>query len=662
MLLDEKGLRMAAIEPILAAVLGNNKGEEGYRIISEASQHGHERIELRDWLYCLFKGPGMRLRKFLVEGPGKDANELVDLLESSLGDEDASGFPPSELTAKTVASPVLDMLKKAEELATAGSKARVDDGALSLALLMTADAGLMRMLGVWSTQGRLDSFIKDLKNEYEGGLRPQKDLFLANAELNRSAFKGGGWRFCQRLQEESASLGAEKVTTRHLLYSLLGNEDGALALGLAMQNVDVKKDLHAALSRELARPGRKRNDELRLIKDTLFGSVIKVLQDAQKAAAERGAEEMGEEDVHRAFLVSQASELTRLIPREKVVDLAALRDYLREYTADESKAGPPIQRYSIQEVQDRINATIFGQQDAVARVIPWIKRLRFGIPRDGRPAGVFLFLGPTGAGKTQMAKELARYVYGNEEMMIFLEMGQFKTKEAMNQFIGAPPGYVGYGDGKLTNGLRDKPESVILFDEIEKADSQVFDTLLRFADEGLISDPAGPVRDGRKCIIVMTTNAGQQWLREHLIANKEAIHNPKELTQQLFEAAMKELREKGFRPEFLGRVDERITFLPFTKETCRQIVDSVLDKEIGKFAKLKQAKIEVPDDVREVLAQYAFDRSTEEGARGAPRAVNEHIVTPAIDLLSDFEEQNKPMPTKLIGAIAGLSKIVLETE
>jgi ATP-dependent Clp protease ATP-binding subunit ClpC len=660
MLLDEKGLRLAAFEPVLAAVLGNNKGEEGYRIISEAAHFGHERIELRDWLYCLVKGPGMKLRKFLVEGPGKNADELVDLLESTLGDEDAAGIAPSELTPETVAAPVLEMLKRAEELAAAWKKGRVDDAALSLALLELADPDLMRLLGMWAGTEKLKGFMHDLSPVTA---EPDVELFLANGEINRTAFSGSGWRFCQRLREELAAMGSEKVTTRHLLYAILGNDDGALTVSLAMQGVDVKKDLHATLTRELARPGRKRNDELKLTKDTLFGSVIAVFQGAQKLAAERGAKEpVGEQDVHRSFVISQTQELTRLIPKEKVVDLAALREYLKDFKVDESQGGPPIQRFTVQEIQDKINHTIFGQEDAVARVIPWIKRLRFGIPRDGRPAGVFLFLGPTGAGKTQMAKELARYVYGNEEMMIFIEMGQFKSKESMSQFIGAPPGYVGYGEGKLTNGLRDKPESVVLFDEIEKADTQVFDTLLRFSDEGLISDPAGPVRDGRKCIIVMTTNAGQGWLRDHLRADKEALRNPKELTKQLFDAAAKELEGKGFRPEFLGRVDERITFLPFTEETCRKIVDAVLAKEIGKFAKLKQVSIEVSDRVREVLAQYAFERSGDEGARGAPRAVNEFIVTRAIDLLSDYEEQNRPMPSRLIASVKALSNIVLEEE
>ena len=228
-------------------------------------------------------------------------------------------------------------------------------------------------------------------------------------------------------------------------------------------------------------------------------------------------------------------------------------------------------------------------------------------------------------------------------------------------FIGAPPGYVGYGDGKLTNGLRDKPESVVLFDEIEKADKQVFDTILRFADEGLISDPAGPVRDGRKCIIVMTTNAGQAWLRDHLAVEGSTRDDPG-LERQLFQAAMDELKKEGYRPEFLGRIDDRITFMPFTMETCRKIVDSVVNREIEKFREHKGVTLEVNDEVRDLLAQKAYERSLDEGARGAPRAVEEFVTTKAIDKLTADDTPTECTGVALVVSKSGLSETKVEVK
>ncbi|MBI4602185.1 MAG: ATP-dependent Clp protease ATP-binding subunit [Planctomycetes bacterium] len=651
MLLDETGLKIDAFDPVLASVLGPGT-QGGHRVLAEAMTHGRRRVELRDWLYCLLKAPGTIARTWLIDRRGKKPEDFLETLEDACPSAPVPGAKlPQRLTSAVVPPPVLRMLEAAERHAGAG---KVTDRLLTRGLLAAEDSDLDRVLELWLGEEGLEKLKKHVGQD---DLPQGNEVFTAEGQLVASAFEPSGWSFCLRMAEDAASLGAKKVTSRHMLYTLLGKDSSPLASALAARGIDVRRDLHAVLARELTHPGRKRNDDLALRKDLVFESVQGVLRDAGAGARGRGARGMAELDIARAFAASQTKELARLFPPGKALVLDGLREHLEssEPEEEEVKSG---QRFSLREIEESMKRRICGQEAAIERVVPWVKRLRFGLPRDGRPAAVFLFLGPTGVGKTQLAKELARYVYGDEDSLIFLEMGQFKTKESMSGFIGAPPGYVGYGEGKLTNGLRDKPECVVLFDEIEKADTQVFDTLLRFADEGVISDPAGPVRDGRKCIIVMTTNAGQIWLRAH----PGELQNPASLPDKLFRAAMRELRKRRFRPEFLGRLDERITFLPLTPATCRKIVDGVLERELEKFQKLKGVTIEVQEDVRTFLAERTFGRSLDEGARGAPRAINQFIVTPAIDLLcGDGVDGGLVGPSKLVASKKDEETVVLES-
>ena len=306
-----------------------------------------------------------------------------------------------------------------------------------------------------------------------------------------------------------------------------------------------------------------------------------------------------------------------------------------------------------------LNTTLHGQQLAVRRIMPWISRIQRGLTRDDGPAGVFLFLGPTGTGKTRLGKELARYVYGNEDEMLFFEMGQFKAKESINMFIGSSNYYHCHDGGQLPNGLRDHPECVVVFDEIEKADITVFNAMLRFVDEGLVTEPSGSVRDGRKCIIVMTSNAGQAWLRQHVNEHPDTSENPDRLATRVLEEASKELATMGFDPEFMQRVDECIPFLPLSLTTCRQIVDGVLKKTLLEFEG-KGVMIEIPDDVSDLLAKCTFDASRDQGARAAPRAVNKYITGPAIDILVPFAENGEALPPNLIAVACGKDGISLE--
>ena len=494
----------------------------------------------------------------------------------------------------------------------------------------------------------------------------------ADGKLTSALFDPTGHRFCQRFREDMASLGAKQVTTYPMLYTLLGT-DSLLARALAIRGVDVKKDLHTALSRQLAKPGAKRNTDFELTLDRMLGPVVDVLVHATELARASGAVVISEADISRAFVHRSAKTLQEMFPKDKPLELSGLRDYLDSAEVEveeDEKAG---ERLTVARIEEAINTRIRGQGQALAKVIPWIKRLRFGLSRDNRPAAVLLFLGPTGTGKTQMAKELARYVYGSEEQLIFLEMGQFQTKESMSGFVGAPPGYVGYGDGKLTNGLRDKPECVVLFDEIEKAYVEVFNALLRFADEGLISDPAGPVRDGSKCIVVMTTNAGQMWLQQEYLKTNELKKTPGELAtrladaradeslaDRLLDAARKELQQRGFRPEFIGRVDELVTFLPLDLDTCQRIAADILTAEQKKLLDLKDIELKWDDEALQILAEKAMVRSLAEGARGVPRTINEHVVGRIIDAVVLLEEEGKACRTLRVFRGPGIEQVEVE--
>jgi len=441
-----------------------------------------------------------------------------------------------------------------------------------------------------------------------------------------------------------------------------------------IRGIDVKKELHTVLSRQIVTPGAKRNDKVELSIETLMRPVVDIFLYAAELAQIRGSKKINEADISRAFVYKSAKTLQEIFQKDKPLDLTSLQNYMdvMEIVVEDEKE---VNKLTVSGIEREINKKIRGQSQALAKVIPWIKRLHFGLRRDNRPAAVLLFLGPTGTGKTQMAKELARYVFGNEDKLIFLEMGQFQTKESMSGFVGAPPGYVGYGEGKLTNGLRDQPESVVLFDEIEKAYIEVFNALLRFADEGLISDPAGPVRDGSKCIIVMTTNAGQRWLLEEYLNISELNRMPGELAkkladaradstlpEQLLKAAQAELRERGFRPEFIGRVDELVTFLPFDMPTCGEIVKDIIAGEQKKLRDLKGIDLIVEEDAIEILTESTMVRSVAEGARCVPRTINDYVINHIIDKVLAGEENGKGCERLRVYKGLGINQIEVEAE
>lgn len=257
------------------------------------------------------------------------------------------------------------------------------------------------------------------------------------------------------------------------------------------------------------------------------------------------------------------------------------------------------EREKLLKLESILHQRVIGQDDAVKLVSDAVLRARAGIKNPNRPIGSFIFLGPTGVGKTELAKALAETLFDSEEQMIRIDMSEYMEKHAVSRLIGAPPGYVGYEDGgQLTEAVRRKPYSVILLDEIEKAHPEVFNILLQVLDDGRITDSKGRRIDFKNTIIIMTSNIGSTYLLERIKDGQEIDEHTKELV-------LGELRLM-FRPEFLNRVDDIILFKPLSLADIQGIVDKLL-KELQELLKEQHYSIEMTDRAKEFVAKEAYD-------------------------------------------------------
>jgi ATP-dependent Clp protease ATP-binding subunit ClpB len=256
---------------------------------------------------------------------------------------------------------------------------------------------------------------------------------------------------------------------------------------------------------------------------------------------------------------------------------------------------------------------VIGQQKAITAVSNAVRRARSGLQDENRPVGSFLFLGPTGVGKTELSKALAEFLFDDESAMIRIDMSEYMEKHSVARLIGAPPGYVGYEEGgQLSERVRRKPYSVILFDEIEKAHSDVFNVLLQVLDDGRITDGQGRTVDFRNTVIILTSNIGSQF-----ILNEENAEQR--------EAKVLEALRGHFRPEFLNRIDETIIFDRLKREEITSIVDIQLNRLRQRLAKQGLA-LALSSDAKEFLGNQGYDPTY--GARPLKRAIQHHLLDP----------------------------------
>jgi len=274
-------------------------------------------------------------------------------------------------------------------------------------------------------------------------------------------------------------------------------------------------------------------------------------------------------------------------------------------------------------MEDELHKRIVGQDEGIAAVSRAIRRTRAGLKDPKRPAGSFIFLGPSGVGKTETAKALAEFLFGDENALIQLDMSEYMEKHTVSRLVGSPPGYVGYDEGgQLTEAVRRKPFSVVLFDEIEKAHPDVFNTLLQILEDGRLTDSQGRAVDFKNTVIIMTSNLGTAELRRKAIGfqtDSEAV------SYEAIKSKVMDALKKQFRPEFLNRVDETIVFHELTMDEVKSIVDLMLIR-IREQLESQAIEMVVSEAAKQLLASEGYDPQL--GARPLRRAIQRMLEDP----------------------------------
>lgn len=440
---------------------------------------------------------------------------------------------------------------------------------------------------------------------------------------------------CAMIRTEIDSMPAEMDDISHKIMQLEIEESA-----LKKENDKLSADRMESIRKELAELNSKFNEMRAQLENEK-----KAISGVQETKAEIDKVNLEIEEAKRACDFSKAAELQygklpelqkRLEDAEnksgKRSEGSLLRD---EVTADEIAkivakwTGIPVSKLMESEKNKLLNLgnelhkRVIGQDEAVTKVADAILRSRAGIADENRPIGSFMFLGPTGVGKTELAKTLANYLFDDERNIVRIDMTEYMEKFSVSRLIGAPPGYVGYDEGgQLTEAVRRKPYSVVLFDEIEKAHPDVFNVLLQVLDDGRITDSQGRTVNFKNTIIIMTSNLGSSYILDGIDADGNVSEDAKEKVNALLKTT--------FRPEFLNRLDDIVTFTPLTRDSVKKIIDLLLEK-LEKRLERQNLGLKVTDAAKELIIDGGYDVTF--GARPLKRYIESHIETPVARII-----------------------------
>ena len=440
---------------------------------------------------------------------------------------------------------------------------------------------------------------------------------------------------CAMIRTEIDSMPAEMDDISHKIMQLEIEESA-----LKKENDKLSADRMESIRKELAELNSRFNEMRAQLENEK-----KAISGVQETKAEIDKVNLEIEEAKRACDFSKAAELQygKLPELQKRLEDAENKSGKRgegsllrdEVTADEIAkivakwTGIPVSKLMESEKNKLLNLgnelhkRVIGQDEAVTKVADAILRSRAGIADENRPIGSFMFLGPTGVGKTELAKTLANYLFDDERNIVRIDMTEYMEKFSVSRLIGAPPGYVGYDEGgQLTEAVRRKPYSVVLFDEIEKAHPDVFNVLLQVLDDGRITDSQGRTVNFKNTIIIMTSNLGSSYILDGIDADGNVSEDAKEKVNALLKTT--------FRPEFLNRLDDIVTFTPLTRDSVKKIIDLLLEK-LEKRLERQNLGLKVTDAAKELIIDGGYDVTF--GARPLKRYIESHIETPVARII-----------------------------